>query len=87
MTIRVVYKKTAKIFPDPITFLYKKIRPNNIVQNTFHIYLKDRCLFKNLNEDEFDIIWGRLYHSYWDDITYEEVSDIITSDIAGDDSY
>ena len=53
----------------------------------YHIYFNGQCLFKNLNEDEFDIIWGRLYHSYWDDITYEEVSDIITSDIAGDDSY
>ena len=80
-------KKPLKFSQTQLPFYIKKIRPNNIVQNTFHIYLKDRCLFKNLNEDEFDIIWGRLYHSYWDDITYEEVSDIITSDIAGDDSY
>jgi len=42
---------------------------------TYHIYLKERCLFKNLNEDEFKVIWGRLYHSYWDDITYSEVSE------------
>ena len=46
------------------------------MQNTYHIYLKDRCLFKDLDEEEFKVIWGRLYRSYWDDITYSEVSDI-----------
>ena len=30
-------------------------------------------MFKNLNEDEFKVIWGRLFHSYWDDITFSEV--------------
>ena len=41
---------------------------------TYHIYLEDnKCLFKNLNEEEFDIIWNKLYTSYWwDEITYEE---------------
>ena len=43
--------------------------------NTYHIYLKDRCLFKNLDEDEFRVIWGRLYHSYWDDITFSVVEE------------
>ena len=43
--------------------------------NTYHIYLKDRCLFKDLNEDEFRVIWGRLYHSYWDDITFSVVKE------------
>ena len=42
---------------------------------TYHIYLNDRCLFKNLNADEFKVIWGRLFHSYWDGITYSEVSE------------
>ena len=48
---------------------------------TYHIYLEDnKCLFKNLNEEEFDIIWIKLYTSYWkDDITYEEVSENPTS--------
>ena len=48
---------------------------------TYHIYLEDnKCLFKNLNEEEFDIIWNKLYTSYWeDDITYEEVSENPTS--------
>ena len=26
---------------------------------TYHIYLEDRCIFKNLNEEEFDLIWDR----------------------------
>ena len=42
---------------------------------TYHIYLNDRCLFKNLNAEEFKVIWGRLYHSYWDGITYSEVNE------------
>ena len=41
-------------------------------QRTYHIYLNDRCLFKNLDADEFDVVWGRLYHSYWDGLTYAE---------------
>ena len=45
--------------------------------STFHIYLNDRCLFKDLNEKEFDVIWGRLYRSYYkEEITYTEVTDI-----------
>ena len=43
--------------------------------NTYHIYLKDRCLFKDLNEDEFKVIWGRIYHSYWDDIKFSRVNE------------
>ena len=43
--------------------------------NTYHIYLKDRCLFKDLNEDEFKVIWCRIYHSYWDDITFSRVNE------------
>ena len=43
---------------------------------TYHIYLNDKCLFKNLNEEEFNIIWNKLYTSYWrDEITYSEVTD------------
>ena len=44
---------------------------------SYHIYLNDKCLFKNLNEEEFDIIWNKLYTSYWkDELTYTEVSDV-----------
>ena len=40
---------------------------------TYHIYLNDKCLFKNLNQEEFDIIWGRIYHSYFkEELTYTE---------------
>jgi len=32
---------------------------------------------KNVNEEEFDIIWNKLYTSYWkDELTYTEVSDV-----------
>ena len=42
----------------------------------YHIYLEDKCLFKNLNEDEFNIIWNKLYTSYWkEELTYTEVSE------------
>ena len=44
---------------------------------TYHIYLEDnKCLFKNLNEEEFKIIWIKLYTSYWkDERTYEEITE------------
>ena len=43
----------------------------------YHIYLEDKCLYKNVNEEEFDIIWNKLYTSYWkDELTYTEVSDV-----------
>ena len=47
----------------------------------YHIYLEDKCLFKNLNEEEFKVIWDKLYRSYWmEDITYTEISDISAED-------
>ena len=43
---------------------------------SYHIYLNEKCLFKNLNEEEFNIIWSKLYTSYWDDdLTYTEIKD------------
>ena len=43
----------------------------------YHIYLEDKCLFKNVNEEEFKVIWNKLYTSYWkDELTYTEISDI-----------
>ena len=42
----------------------------------FHIYLNDKCLFKNLNQEEFDVIWDRIYHSYFkEELTYVECID------------
>ena len=42
----------------------------------YHIYLEDKCLFKNVNEEEFKIIWNKLYTSNWkEELTYTEVSE------------
>ena len=42
----------------------------------FHIYLNDKCLFKNLNQEEFDWIWDKIYYSYWrEELTYVECID------------
>ena len=44
---------------------------------TYHIYFNGQCLFKNLNESEFDIIWSKIYSSYYgEQITYEMIMDI-----------
>jgi len=52
-----------------------------MTKKTYHIYLNDKCLFKNLNEEEFDIIWNKLYTSYWrEEITYTEVNDLNLED-------
>ena len=54
----------------------------NTKTNTYHIYLRGECLFKDLDEYEFNIIWGRIYQSYFkEELTYEVIewsSDIIT---------
>ena len=43
----------------------------------YHIYLEDKCLFKNVNEEEFNIIWNKLYTSYWkEEIIYTEVNEM-----------
>ena len=34
---------------------------------SYHIYFEDKCLFKNLNEEEFDLIWDKIYRSYHTD--------------------
>ena len=48
-----------------------------MMPKTYHIYLNDKCLFKNLDDGEFDVVWGRLYHSYWDGLTYSECDEKI----------
>ena len=48
---------------------------------SYHIYLNDKCLFKNLNEEEFNLIWNKLYTSYWkEEITYTEVQEMSVED-------
>jgi hypothetical protein len=43
---------------------------------TYHIYFKGQVIFKNLDQDEFDTIWKRIYRSYHtDDISYCSIQD------------
>jgi len=60
------------------------------MSSTYHIYLRDECLFKDLDEYEFKIIWGRIYQSYYkDEISYEQIvyDDNDTKDLLQDASY
>ena len=51
-------------------------------EKVYHIYAGDRCLFHNVNEDEFDITWktlngmvGLMKTDYEvEDLSYEEVT-------------
>ena len=43
---------------------------------TYHVYLKDEVLFKDLDESEFEVIWGRLFHSYYrEELSYSLIED------------
>ena len=35
-----------------------------ITGKTYHIYYEDKCLFKNLSEEDFNFIWDKIYLSY-----------------------
>ena len=49
--------------------------------STYHIYYNEKCLFKNLNEEDFRFIWGKLYTSYHqDEITYTYIEENPTLD-------
>ena len=51
-------------------------------QKSYHIYLEDRVLFKNLERELFEIIWDKIYVSYHkDDLSYEEVEGEYTDNI------
>ena len=56
----------------------------NTQTKSYHIYIDDRSIFKNLNEEEFELIWNKLYTSYNSEITYLEVTD---TDITQEHSY
>ena len=46
-------------------------------KKTYHIYFEDKCIFKDLDQDEFDLIWGRIYRSYHThSLSYSMVSDL-----------
>ena len=43
---------------------------------SYHIYFRQEVLFKNLNLEEFTLIWDKLYTSYWkEEITYSCVTE------------
>ena len=59
-----------------------------MTKRTYHVYLEDKCIFKNLNEEEFDLIWNRIYRSYFqDDLTYEYVEEEVVTDHTVEHSY
>ena len=63
---------------------------NETKTKTYHIYFKQECLFKDLNEEEFELIWGRIYRSYFtEDITFTSIeSDNTTfSEMLSEGSY
>ena len=44
--------------------------------STYHIYYQEKCLFKNLSEEDFHFIWSKLYTSYHkDEITYTYIEE------------
>lgn len=46
---------------------------------TYHIYYDGKVLFKDLDQEEFDVIWGRIYKSYHtDSLSYS----VITGDMS-----
>ena len=46
------------------------------MSKTYHVYLNNEVLFKDLDEREFKVIWGRLFHSYYkDELTYTEIGE------------
>ena len=67
----------------PMTFSSAK----PMMTKTYHVYLDDRCLFKNLDEEEFKVVWGRLYHSYWDGLTYSEMVEEDRTEAYAEHSY
>ena len=64
------------------------MKTTNQSMKTYHIYLQDKCLFKDLNQEEFDVIWGRIYKSYFtEDITYTSIDELEKDSIFSESSY
>jgi len=64
------------------------MKTTNQSMKTYHIYLKDKCLFKDLNQEEFDIIWGRIYKSYFtEELTYTSIDELEKDHILSESSY
>ena len=48
----------------------------SIQAKSYHVYLNEKCLFKNLSQEEFNIVWNRIYTSYWkDELSYTEIAE------------
>ena len=46
------------------------------MSKTYHVYLNNEVLFKDLDEREFEVIWGRLFHSYYrEELSYSLIED------------
>jgi hypothetical protein len=51
-----------------------------MIETLYHIYLKDKCIYHSLTEDEFDLTWRMIYEflsitddSKKNDLSYEKV--------------
>jgi len=40
----------------------------------YHIYFKHRCIFKELSEIQFKLIWPLLNKEYNSELSYEEIT-------------
>ncbi len=40
----------------------------------YHIYFKSRCIFKELSEIQFKLIWPLLNKEYNSELSYEEIT-------------
>ena len=49
--------------------------------HTYHIYWKDRPIFKNLEEDDFFMIWEKIMHLYNDELSYVRLKGSETADL------
>ena len=64
------------------------MKTTNQSMKTYHIYLEDKCLFKDLNQEEFDVIWGRIYKSYFtEQLTYTSIDELEKDHILSESSY
>ena len=45
--------------------------------DSYHIYFRGEILFKNLNKEDFEFVWDKLYISYInalnEELTYEKI--------------
>ncbi len=43
--------------------------------HTYHIYWKDKPIFKNLDEEDFQEIWTKILSTYNDELNYQKCDD------------